>query len=154
MPLDPEKTPKGFPSQNWPQVLSTFFKNRHNYKKNYQLELDPLGSGIMHWWEELKTSVHFGGPTGIYTFIVMVTWWSSLLKGRPDNELANYLRTLEDVDRVLLSAIRNTTNQSPASSPTERSPMVPPVLAPPAPQPRGSKRSISVGPSSRKRLRS
>jgi hypothetical protein len=151
---DPEQTPKGFPLRNRPQVLSMFFKNGHNYTKNYQLEAKSLGAEITCWWEEIKTSAHFGGPTGVYTFIVLVSWWSSLLKGRPDDELADCLCILEDADRVILSAIHNASDQPPAvSPPTESSLTVSPVPAPLAPQPRGSKRGIAEGQPPRKCLR-
>lgn len=100
----------------------------------------------MSWWEEIKATgspvnVCFGGPTGMYNLVVLVSWWCSLLKDRPDAELTDYLRTLEDIDRVVLSAICDTDSSSiPASSCGVPSPgaSTPPL----APQPRGSKRTI------------
>jgi hypothetical protein len=154
---DLEQTPKGFPTQNRPQILSVFFKNGHNYKKNYKLEAKSLGGEIMCWWEEIKISnvtvnVRYGGPTGVYTLVVLVSWWCLLLKGQPDNELVDCLRTIEDIDRVISSAIHNTSNQPPIAPSRAGSPSS--TLTPAAPQPRGSKRVIPEEVSSRKRLRS
>lgn len=76
---DPDQTPKGFPTRNHPAVLSAFFKNSHNYKKNYKLEVETLDAEVMLWWEEIKVpnmvaNVHFGGPTRIYNIIILVSW--------------------------------------------------------------------------------
>ncbi|KAF9782108.1 hypothetical protein BJ322DRAFT_1110992 [Thelephora terrestris] len=156
---DSEQTPRGFPTKNRPQVLAVFFKNGHSYRKNYKLEAKSLGGQIMRWWEEMKISnatdnVRYGGPTGVYTLIVLVSWWSSLLAGQPENELTDCLRTVEDIDRAILSAIRAPNDQPPATpSPAGSSPTTSPALTPPAPRPRGRKRSIPEVPSSRKRLR-
>lgn len=151
---NPEQTPKGFPSQNRPEVLSIFFKNGHNYKRNYGLEVEPLAADVMRWWEDIKTSVCFGGPTGIYTLIVLMSWWCSLLKGRPDNELTDCLRTLEDIDGVILSTVHNLNGQPPVtpsligSSPTASPTPTPHTMR----QLRGSKRGFSEEVPSRKRL--
>ena len=104
--------------KNRPHVLSAFFKNGHNYKKDYGLKVESLGKETMCWWEEIKTTdgatnVRFGGPTGIYVLVVLMSWWCSLLKDQPDDKLTDCLRTLEDIDCVILSALRGTNDQSP-----------------------------------------
>ena len=119
------------------KVIGLFFKNHHNYMKNYELEAKSLSAGIMSWWEELKTtkggmSTNFGRPTGIYTLIVLMSWWCSLLKGRPDNELVNCLRTIEDVDRAILSAVCSLPPPPPGVSTTL-----------PTPKPHGLKKRAS-----------
>ena len=136
------QTPKGFPSQKQPDILRIFYKNGHQYMKDYGLKAKALGARIMCWWEEVKSTgstvnVQFGGPTGVYNLVVLMSWWCSLLKGRPDNELSDCLHTLNDIDCVILSAIHNTV-QPPRPSTT-----------PPA-QPRGSKRTATEDPLSRK----
>lgn len=149
------QTPKGFPSRRRPDVLRVFYKNGHRYKKNYGLEAEPLGAKIMGWWEEVGSgstaNVRFGGPTGVYNFVVLMCWWCSLLEGRPDNEHADCLRTLDNIDRAILSAIHITTILPPVTTPSpagsSRASTTPPT------QPRGSKRTISEESSSRKRLR-
>ena len=109
----------------------------------------------MRWWEEVKgdggaVNVRFGGPTGVYNFIVLMSWWCLLLKGQLDNELADYSRTLEDIDHVFLSAVQGENNPPPAAPSLNRtSPEAPTIL--PAPK-RGSKRTASKEQSSRKRL--
>ena len=155
---DSEQTPKGFPSQNRPQVLATFFKNGHRYTKDYQLNAKSLGAETMRWWEGIKGSVGFGGPTGIYTLVVLVSWWCTLLKGQPNGELADCLRALEDINAVFLSVIRNMNNERPTTlSSTRSSPVAPPVAPPalttPVPQLRGSKRNVTEEAMPRKRSR-
>ena len=139
-----------------PQVLPVFFKNGHNYTKGYGLEAKSLGADIMRWWEEITTTdgatnICFGGPTGIYNFVVLMSWWSSLLKGRPDDELVDFLRTLEDIDRAISSAVRDT--DRPITGPSCGGSLETPTISQ-ACQPRGSKRAIPEETSSRKCLRS
>jgi hypothetical protein len=110
----------------------------------------------MHWWKEIMTTggaanIRFGGPTGMYNFVVLMSWWSSLLKDQPDDKLTDYLRTLEDIDHAILSAVRNMNGQPPTPSPNEPSLGTPPI--PPVHESRGSKRNISEGGSIRKRSR-
>ena len=140
------QTAKEFPTQKRPVVLRVFFKHGHKYKRDYELEAGSFGAEIMNWWEEIKSAdVCFGGPTGMYTLVVLMTWWCSLLKGHPNDKLSDYFRTLDDIDRTILSAIRNMASQP--------SPAIPASTISPTPPPRGTKRTISDEPSSRKRLR-
>ena len=108
----------------------------------------------MAWWDEVKSAgaVRFGGPTGIYTIVVLMSWWCSLLKGRPNNELFDCLRTLDDIDSSILSAIRMATVQ-PSPAPTPNGPPLETPAAAPSQRPRGSKRPMPEEPSSRKRSR-
>lgn len=111
----------------------------------------------MRWWEEIRTTsgetnICFGGPTGVYNLVVLMSWWCLLLKDRPDDELTNCFRTLEDIDRAILSAIRDANNQSPTGSSPSGSSLETPAI-PPAHQPRGSKRAISDDETPRKRFR-
>jgi len=141
------QTPKGFPLGNRPKVVSAFYKNGHNYRKDYELEAKTLGADIIAWWDEIKASnLYFGGPTGTYTLIVLVTWWGLLLKGRPNGDTSDYLRTLDDIDRTILSVVDS--RKTPPGKSTPRMPMVAET-----PQPRGSKRAASDEGTSRKRLR-
>ena len=134
--------------------MRAFFKNGHNYKKDYGIKATALGSEITQWWEEIsstgtKRDICFGGPTGIYTIVVLMSWWCTLLKNRPDTELTDCLRVLEEVDRTILATVRDVANRPTASSPDGSStgtPTLPPKI-------HGTKRSISQEPSSRKRLR-
>ena len=135
--------------QKRPKVLASFFKNGHNYKKGYGLKAETLGIEIMGWWEQVKSAgVGFGGPTGMYTIVVLVSWWCSLLDGRPESELSDCLRTLDEIDQTILSAVRDTTDQ-PRATPT---PSDSSTVAS-SHGPRGSKRAVSDKPSSRKRAR-
>ena len=148
------QTPKGFPSQRQPDVPCILYKNGHRYKKNYSLKAEPLGAKIMGSWEELRSgstaNVWFGGPTGVYNFVVLMCWWCSLLEGQPDNKHADCLCTLNNIDHTILSAIHITTilplvtTPSPAGS--SRASTTPPT------QPHGSKQTISEESSSRKHL--
>jgi hypothetical protein len=154
------KTQPKLPLENRPKAVTTFFKNVHSYKKDYGLEIDTLGADIMGWWEVVKsTGDVVGGPTGMYTFVVLMSWWCSLLERQPSRDRSDYLRTLEDIDRALLSALHNTTSppRTPATPPTTpTTPAAPPTTSTtrPAPRPRGTKRASSEESSSRKRLRS
>lgn len=150
---DAPQTPKGFPSKKRPEVLRAFFKNGHNYKKGYGIKAITLGSEITQWWDEITstgntTDICFGGPTGIYTIVVLMSWWCTLLKGRPDTELTDCLHVLKEIDRVILAAVQDITNQPTTSSPN-RSSGTPTTLPP---QTCGVKRPIPEEPSSRKRL--
>ena len=105
-----------------------------------------LGPDIIQWWDELKSAsntmnIFFGGPTGIYTVIVLMSWWSALLNDRPDSELTDFVRILDEINRAILAAIQNARVKTPAQS-----------LRSAPPQARGTKRTISEEPSSRKRL--
>ena len=116
-----------------PAVMRLFHKNAHNYQKDYSVEVHTLGRQIVEWWDELcppgKTpSVRFGGPTGVYSLIVLMSWWCTLLKTRPDNERTDCLCMLTDIDRVLLTTIGNirshvTTSASMLSSPCPSQPL-------------------------------
>ena len=147
-PPNISQTPKGFPLKKRPNVITAFFKNGHNYRKDYALEARTLGAGTIAWWGEIKASnLYFGGPSGMYALIVLMVWWCSLLKNRPSDEAADHIRTLGDIDRTILSVI-NSRNPPPGES----SPMTSTIAA--TPRPRGSKRATSEEGPSRKRLRS
>ena len=89
----------------------------------------------------------FGGPTGIYTLIVLVSWWCSSLSTKPDGEHADCLRTLDDIDRVLKTAINNIVGQ-PGTTSTAISTTLP------LPTPQSYKRANPGETSSRKWMRS
>lgn len=76
----------------------------------------------MDWWSEIcppgrKPSVQFGGPTGISTLVVLVSWWCTALRLEPNNAQTDCLRTLKEIDRVFLEAINGIRNHpvAPAS---------------------------------------
>lgn len=147
------QTKTKLPSEGRPKVLSRFYKNAHNYKKDYGLEANALGAEIMGWWGEVKSAgVRVGGPTGISSLVVLMCWWCSLLKGRPSHELTDCLRTLDDIDCTISSALRAMAGQ-PRATPTPGgcSSSVPAIT--PAPQPRGAKRTASGESSSSSRKR-
>lgn len=117
------QTPAGFPTERRPAVIRLFHKNAHNYKRDYGVEVHTLGHQIMGWWSEIcppdgVPNIKFGGPTGIYALVVLMSWWCSLLKNKPDEEHTDCLRTLEDIDRVLQMAIKDIKNQPETLSPT------------------------------------
>ena len=95
-----------------PAVVRLFHKNGHNYRKDYGVDVHTLGLQVREWWAEIcppneVPAVRFGGPTGIYTIVVLLSWWRSLLPPKPDGEHADCLHTLEDVDRVFVATINN-----------------------------------------------
>lgn len=148
-------------------MIYTFFKNGHNYKKDYGLEATTLGTDIAEWWDQIKSteSVCSGGPIGVYVIVVLMCWWCKLLRGQPDVERTDYLRILEEINRAILTAVHNTKNRPTKSSLDEPSLDKPsldkpsldkPSLGTPAippPQTRGAKRVASGGALSRKRSR-
>ena len=107
----------------------------------------------MRWWKEVKPAgVCFGGPTGVYSIIVLMSWWCSLLKGQPDDKLTDFLHVIDDIDQVILSSIQGITGQpcptsAPGSPPSEMSTITP------DPHPHGSKRTVSKELLPRKHLR-
>lgn len=110
-----------------PAVVALFYKNGHRYRKDYGIEAHTLGDQIMQWWSEISPpggvpSVRFGGPTGIYSLVVSVSWWCTLLKSRPSREHTDCLRTLTDIDRALLEAITKSSDHPAASSSTSPPP--------------------------------
>ena len=128
------QTPPGFLIMERPRVIGTFIKNAHNYRKDYNIEVHNLGHQIMGWWGEIcppggAPRIQFGGSTGVYTLIVLLSWWCRLLKVKPRGEHADCLRTLTDVDRVLLVAINAipTTSPPPPSQP-QKQPASPEML--------------------------
>lgn len=137
------QTPRdALPSQKRPDVLRVFFKNGHKYLKDYGLKASTLGSDIGQWWDELVsagdfTAVCVGGPTGISTLVVLMSWWSKLLKGYPDAKLADFHRVLEDIDNTMVAAVLDVRGQPSVSGP---------------PSARGAKRAVLEEPLSRKRL--
>lgn len=90
--------------------MPIFHKNAHNYRRDYHLKAHTLGRQIMAWWSEISPpggvpNVKFGGTTGIYSLVVLMSWWCTLLKSEPDAGRVDCLRTLTDVDRALSTAI-------------------------------------------------
>ena len=145
------QTPAGFPGEKRPKVVGVFHKNGHNYLRDYNAEAHTLGHQIMEWWSEICPpggipSVRFGGRTGIYTIVVLMSWWCSLLESKPEEEHVDCLRTLKDVDRVLLTAVNDIKGHPTATS------SVIPSSTPPSSRPR--KRANSGDALPRKRIKS
>jgi len=135
-----------------PAVMPLFHKNAHSYKKDYGVEVHTLGRQIMGWWSEISPrggvpNIRFGGPTGVYSLVVLLSWWCTLLKARPSEEHVDCLRTLTDVDHALSVVIGDIENHS--TTPTS---MLSPTSPPPPSQPR--KRANPGETSPRKRHRS
>ena len=146
------QTKSGFPIASRPVVIRLFLKNAHNYDKNYGINVHTLGCQITEWWAELSPpsgapSIRFGGPTGVYTLVVLLSWWCLMVKVKPVGEHADCLRTLADVNRVLLTEIEKMKNHPAASTST--------LLSPTSPSPSQSrKRGNTEELSPRKRTRS
>jgi len=104
-----------------PKVVSAFYKNGHNYQRDYGVEVHTLGNQIMRWWAVIcppvgVPSIRFAGPTGVCTLVVLMSWWCTRLKAKSNRECADCLRTLKDIDRVLLTAIGDIKNRPTAST--------------------------------------
>ena len=104
----------------------------------------------MSWWSELcppgePPKVRFGGPIGISTLTILLSWWCAELVTRPDGEHVDCLRTLADVDRVLLEVINDIKRGPTTSNPTP---------SPPAPTPQSPEQADSTTMPPRKRKRS
>lgn len=146
------QTPLGFKITKRPSVIPLFFKYAHNYKKDYRLDANTLGPQIMAWWAEICSEgetpgVCYGGPSGIYSLVVLMSWWCALLKEEPEHKRIDLNLTLTNIDAVFQLAIDeiasgadNTSSSPPAPTP------------PPSSQPR--KRAGSTATSPQKRLRS
>ena len=118
----------------------------------------------MEWWAEISPfadvpCIAFGGPTGIYSLVVLLSWWCALLKTRPVEEHTDCLRTLTDIGRDLsrvVTEIRNVNRiiaEAEAEDPvTSTSMSLSPTSPPPPSQSR--KRANPGEASSRKRARS
>ena len=69
----------------------------------------------MEWWTEIRPpngpGVQFGGPTGIFSLVVLMSWWCALLKEKPEEERADCYRILKDIDQVFSMAINNMKNR-------------------------------------------
>ena len=148
-----QKTPKGFPSKTRPKVVAVFLKNGHSYKRDYQLKYHSFGSEVSGWWKEISNlaCVGYGGPTGIYTLVVLMAWWSTFLRDHPDSEHANYLAIVGELDHAILAVIAE--NSPIAHSSTGHQV---PAASSPSPQPNNdnrAKRAHHERSSSRKRQR-
>ena len=85
----------------------------------------------MEWWTEIRPPgevprVQFGGPTGMYSLVVLLSWWCTLLAAKPDKERVECLRVLEDVDRVLvmtLDDLKKNTTTPPSAPPSPTTPL-------------------------------
>lgn len=136
-----------------PPVVHLFLKNAHNYKKDYSVDIHTLGRQTVQWWGEIcppsgAPKVRFGGPTGIYTLVVLLSWWCLLVRTKPVHEHADCLRTLTDVNHTLLTAVDGLKSHPTASA----SALLPPA-SPPLPS-QSRKRANIEEVSSRKRTRS
>jgi len=116
------QTQKGFPTTSRPDVIAIFLKNHHNYKRDYGLEAHSLGSAISKWWREINGTAHvgFGGPTSIYTMIVLMSWWCSLLRDLSDAQRADYVVIVEELNRAVTAAIQRA--KQPSDTPSSASP--------------------------------
>ena len=138
---------------NRPKVIPKFYKNGHKYQKDYGVNIHTLGHQIGEWWTEIcppggKPSIKFGGPTGIYTIVVLMLWWCSLLAAQPDSEHVDCLRTLEDIDRAFVEEINDIKGHSAAGT----SMLLSPTTPPPSSQPRKRANSGEMLPWKRRRL--
>jgi len=99
----------------------------------------------MEWWSEIcppggVPSVRFGGPTGIYALVVLLSWWCTLLKGKTDKERADYLQTTVAVNHAFLAAINGIKNHPTTLTPS----LLPPTDPPPPSLPRKRVNSETV----------
>ena len=81
------------------------------------------------WWSEISKAdcIGVGGPTGIYTMVVLMTWWCSLLKGRPDSQHTEYTVMVEQLNRAILAAVSHVDQHNAPPSPADPlSPTTPP----------------------------
>lgn len=111
----------------------------------------------MWWWAELcppgeAPKVQYGGSTGMYTIVVLLSWWCTLLKGKPEGEHAECLQTLEDVDHVLVATIDDLEKNPITSTAPPPTPTAPPPTTPPT-RSRSRKRANTEVSTSRKRAR-
>jgi hypothetical protein len=146
------QTPLGFPGDKHPPVIRVFHKYGHNYKKKYGVKVHTLGRQTMEWWSEIcppdgVPNVRFGGTTGIYTIVVLLSWWCTLLAASPDEERTDLFLMLGDVNRVFVAAIDEIRGHPTTSDPMSLS------LVPPPPPPRPRKRANPGGTSPQKRKR-
>lgn len=88
-------------------MIATFLKNGHSYTRDYRIEFDSLGREISAWWEEISGNAHvgFGGPTGIYTMVVLISWWCSFLENQPASDRSPYNHIVEKLNSAILEAI-------------------------------------------------
>lgn len=136
-------------------VIRAFIKNAHNYSRNYGLDAHTLGQEVTKWWAEIcspgaSLGVQFGGPTGIYILVVLMSWWCLLLETEPIGARADCLRMLEDVDRALQTAINNLKLKKQSRATTM---LFSPSTPPPSSQPR-KRMNAEEAPPHPKRLRS
>lgn len=133
--------------KNRPKVIATFLKNGHSYKRDYGLEALSLGNDISTWWEDIKSTAHAGycGTTGIYTLVVLMTWWSTFLGDQPNLERTRYLNIIEELNRAILTALQSAEKSSAGPSLLAAPSRLPPSERCPA------KRAHDEEPSSRKR---
>ena len=62
---------------------------------------------------------------GIYSLVVLLSWWCSLLRAKPEIEHIDCLRTLEEVNRALVATVNNLKNRPTASISTLSAPATP-----------------------------
>ena len=138
--------------KNRPKVIGVFIKYGHKYTRDYGLEAGPLGQDISAWWREVAATAHagYGGTTGIYTLIVLMTWWCGLVRDQPESERAKYVSIVEDLNCGVLAALRSTGTPL-GSSTTDLLPTALPTSSQPNKRP--TKRAATEDHPSRKRQR-
>ena len=130
-------------------MVATFLKNGHCYKRDYHVRADSLGGEISAWWDSISGTAHvgFGGPTGIYTMVVLMTWWCSLLRDRSDSDRADCVVLVDKLNLAILEAILRA-DQSGSGPPSTNS-ILPASPPPPSQHSRHlAKRAHNGGPSS------
>lgn len=133
-------------------MISAFFKSGHKYERSYDLEADSLGREILAWWDEIseKGFIDVGGPTGIYTMVVLASWWSKILEDDPHADRTQFSTFVDNFNHAISKAINN-----PTTGPSTIDYLRLTSSPPPSQYTRvNAKRALSEeGPSSRKRSR-
>lgn len=137
--------------------MPAFFKSGHKYEKNYGLDAGSPCSEVLTWWDEISTKgcVDTGGPTGIYTMVVLASWWSQLLEKDPLSDRTEFTTFVNTFNHAILEAIDDHTSE-PSNTPepptTDHLRLTSP---PPSQYTRASAKRIFSGEqaSSRKRLK-
>lgn len=94
-------------------MIATFLKNGHNYKRDYHIEVNSLSREVSTWWDEISETaqVGFGGPTGIYTMVVLMSWWCSFLENQSGSDRSAYNLIVDKLNSAILEAV-SCANQS------------------------------------------
>jgi hypothetical protein len=88
-------------------VIATFLKNGHCYTCDYNIQVESLGHEISAWWNDISGTAYigFGGPTGIYMMVVLISWWCSLLRNQSASDRSTYNLLVEQFNSAILDAI-------------------------------------------------